>query len=76
VITGGCQCGEVRYEIHAAPREIYVRHCRECQRRSASAFGISVIVESADLLLTAGVPLAWGRPVAGGTGASLPRRGN
>lgn len=62
VLTGGCQCGGVRYEVRAAPREIYVCHCRECQKQSASAFGISVAVDSADLVLTAGTPRVWTRP--------------
>ena len=42
--TGGCQCGEVRYECEGEPLALYVCHCRECRRQSASAFGISLIV--------------------------------
>lgn len=61
MITGGCQCGEVRYELRAAPVEVYVCHCRECQKQAASAFGISVIVRSGDLKLTAGTPRQWSR---------------
>lgn len=61
MITGGCQCGEVRYELRAAPVEVYVCHCRECQKQAASAFGISVIVRSGDLKLTAGTPKQWSR---------------
>lgn len=61
MITGGCQCGEVRYEVHGAPVELYVCHCRECQKQAASAFGISVIVKSGDLKLTRGTPKAWRR---------------
>jgi len=61
-LTGGCQCGEVRYELRGRPREVYVCHCRECQKQSASAFGISVIADCADLVLTAGMPRSWTRP--------------
>jgi hypothetical protein len=65
---GGCQCGEVRYEIRGEPVDLYVCHCRECRKQAASAFGISVIVKGADLVLTAGVPRIWTRPAAiGGT---------
>ena len=39
--TGGCQCGAIRYEISSPPVELYVCHCRECQKQSSSAFGIS-----------------------------------
>ena len=42
--TGGCQCGALRYESAGEPIALYVCHCRECQKQSASAFGISVIV--------------------------------
>jgi hypothetical protein len=65
-LTGGCQCGAVRYRINAPPRETYVCHCTECRRQSASAFGISVIVEAASLELTGGTPKHWSRPTAGG----------
>ena len=59
--TGGCQCGAVRYELAADPLALYVCHCRECRRQSASAFGISVIVPRAALRLTQGVPRFWSR---------------
>lgn len=41
---GGCQCGAVRYEIASETLSSYVCHCRECQKQSASGFGISVPV--------------------------------
>ncbi len=34
-ITGGCQCGAVRYAIHAMPKYPHICHCRMCQK----AFG-------------------------------------
>ena len=67
VRTGGCQCGAIRYELTAQPLEIYICHCRECQRQSASAFGISVIVRSACLRLVRGAPGKWSRPSDSGT---------
>ncbi len=66
--TGGCQCGAVRYEISAPPREVYVCHCTECRHQSSSAFGISVIVSPADFRLLEGEPKRWSRPTAGGGG--------
>jgi hypothetical protein len=61
-MTGGCQCGAVRYELGGPPLELYCCHCRECQKQSASAFGISVIVPREAFLLTAGTPRFWSRP--------------
>ena len=29
--TGGCYCGEIRYEINGALRVTAQCHCRECQ---------------------------------------------
>src|ERR1700741_5382411 len=67
-LTGGCQCGSVRYEIHGRPLSIYVCHCRECRKQSASAFGISVAVNSADVRLVQGTLLSWTRATdTGGT---------
>lgn len=68
MLRGGCQCGETRYEVVADPVDLYVCHCRECQAQSASAFGISVIVQSENLHLVAGETKVWTRPAAiGGT---------
>ncbi len=65
-ITGGCQCGHLRYEITEAPTELYVCHCRECRKQSASAFGISVIVPKTGFRLTEGTPKTWSRPTDSG----------
>jgi hypothetical protein len=31
-LTGGCQCGAVRYQLEAAPSGVNVCHCRMCQK--------------------------------------------
>ncbi len=64
--TGGCQCGELRYESAKKPIEIYVCHCRECRKQSASAFGISVIVPAGGFRVTQGTPHFWSRPADSG----------
>ncbi len=43
-LAGGCQCGHVRYQLAAPPLVLYACHCTECQRQSASAFGMSMAV--------------------------------
>lgn len=65
-LAGGCQCGEVRYELANPPLDVYVCHCVECRKQSASAFGISVIVRSADLRLVQGTVKRWSRPTDSG----------
>jgi hypothetical protein len=65
-LTGGCQCGAVRYEIVGVPTALYVCHCRECRKQSSSAFGISVIVRRADFRLNRGRVRTWSRPTDSG----------
>lgn len=43
-LTGGCQCGEVRYALTAPPLLAYACHCTECKCVSASAFATSCAV--------------------------------
>ena len=59
---GGCQCGAVRYESTGAPQALYVCHCRECRKQSASAFGISLVVPQSGFRVVRGVPRTWSRP--------------
>ncbi|MGI9355136.1 MAG: GFA family protein, partial [Rhizobiaceae bacterium] len=45
-LTGGCQCGKLRYRVTAQPATLYCCHCTECQAQSSSAFGMSLRVPS------------------------------
>jgi hypothetical protein len=51
-LTGGCQCGNVTYELSGLPVVFYLCHCTECQKQSSSAFGESLQVRKADLAIT------------------------
>ena len=53
-MTGGCQCGAVRYTITGTPRRLTACHCTDCQRQSGSAFGMSLVVAAEDFRLTEG----------------------
>ncbi len=53
-LTGGCQCGSIRYRIEVEPRGLTVCHCRGCQRQSGSAFGMSLDVASDAFRLVSG----------------------
>jgi hypothetical protein len=65
-LAGGCQCGACRYEVGARPLTLYVCHCRDCQRQSASGFGMSMPVPRAGFALTRGDPRRWHRTAASG----------
>ena len=66
VFEGGCQCGAVRYRAEVEEIRAYICHCRECQKQSASAFGISVPMRS-DRLEIKGAMKAWRRPTDSGS---------
>ena len=59
---GGCQCGAIRYESTGTPLALYVCHCRECRKQSASAFGISLVAPQAGFRVVRGAPRTWSRP--------------
>jgi hypothetical protein len=64
--AGGCQCGSVRYEISGRPVALYVCHCHECQKQSASAFGITYTIGRDDLHLKCGTVKVWSRAADSG----------
>ena len=39
---GGCLCGEIQFKVQGTPDRATVCHCRVCQLRTGSAFGIGV----------------------------------
>ena len=63
-LRGGCQCGSVRYEITKQPLTLYVCHCTTCQQQSASAFGMSMLVERDGFRLTQGTVASFLIPTA------------
>lgn len=63
---GGCQCGAIRYESSDAPRALFVCHCHECRKQSASAFGISLVVPQSGFRVVRGTPRTWSRPTDSG----------
>ncbi len=37
-MTGGCQCGGVRYSVDVTDEDSYLCHCRMCQRATGGVF--------------------------------------
>ncbi|MFP1129843.1 GFA family protein [Asticcacaulis sp. W401b] len=48
-LSGGCQCGRIRYRLKALPVVFYLCHCTHCQKQSSSAYGESIRVRAADI---------------------------
>ncbi|MEZ5666900.1 MAG: GFA family protein [Alphaproteobacteria bacterium] len=52
VLTGGCQCGAVRYALYAVPSGPHICHCRMCQKAFGSFFAPLAEVALADIAWT------------------------
>ena len=46
---GGCVCGGVRYKTTGRPQRVSACACTWCQRRTGSAFGLSVYFKESDV---------------------------
>jgi hypothetical protein len=55
-LTGGCQCGAVRYALTAQPSDSSVCHCRMCQKAVGGPFAALAAVSRANLTWTSGQP--------------------
>ena len=55
-VTGGCQCGAVRYEVGERLSGGMICHCRMCQRAVGTAFSYNAIYVRDSLVLTRAEP--------------------
>lgn len=56
VMTGGCQCGGVRYALYAEPGSADICHCRMCQKAMGNLFMAVASVPRAHFAWTRGAP--------------------
>ena len=54
-LTGGCQCGAVRYALYALPVS-GICHCRMCQKAVGGPFAVLGTIATADFAWTRGHP--------------------
>jgi hypothetical protein len=57
VLTGGCLCGGVRFELSEPPVGASYCHCTRCQRRTGTAAAASARIAPGSLRITAGEDL-------------------
>jgi len=58
--AGGCQCRQVRYRLDAEQvKTLCCCHCRDCQKQSGSAFGMSLILPRDAFVLEQGTLAVW-----------------
>ncbi len=69
-ITGGCNCGAVRYTLAAPPLAVAACHCTSCRRQSGATYSVNLVVR-ADTMAVEGTLAQWadhdtesGKPVS------------
>ena len=67
-LTGGCQCGAIRFSCDMAPDNIHVCHCRMCQKAVGGPFAVICPVLKSHFKVTRG-SISWFKSSA------LARRG-
>ncbi|MBU1691794.1 MAG: GFA family protein [Gammaproteobacteria bacterium] len=60
MVTGGCLCGAVRFEIDGPIRNIVYCHCSQCRKAQGSAFATNGIVRASGFRITAGEDVLTG----------------
>jgi hypothetical protein len=56
ILTGGCACGRIRYELAEDPIFQLLCYCADCQKASGSAFAEVLLVAADRLTLTGAEP--------------------
>ncbi|HXF53461.1 MAG TPA: GFA family protein [Hyphomicrobiaceae bacterium] len=59
VLTGGCQCGAVRYALYAEPTGASICHCRMCQKAFGNYFAPLTGVKLDEIAWTRGAPATF-----------------
>ena len=59
-IEGACQCGQLTYTLHEAPKMVIACHCTECQKLSTSPFSVTAVIAT-DAIKFKGEMQEWSR---------------
>ncbi len=58
-LTGGCQCGAIRYAVHETPHDVGICNCRMCQKAVGAPFFATFTVKKTSLEFTRGKPAVF-----------------
>jgi hypothetical protein len=59
ILTGGCQCGAIRFAVSALPVKVSICHCRMCQKASGAPFASFADIDRENFTWTRGEPAAF-----------------
>lgn len=48
-LTGGCNCGAVRYSLGGKALGVAACHCSNCRRQSGAAYSVNMVVKASDM---------------------------
>lgn len=64
--TGGCLCGEIRYEIDGDPVRVAICHCDECRKATGASFATVAFFKEEDVTVTKGTLKQYFHPADSG----------
>ena len=64
-IEGSCQCGQVNYKLHEAPKMVLACHCTECQKIATGPFSVTAVISSSAIEFS-GELKEWSRTAESG----------
>ena len=59
MLTGGCQCGAVRFAVSKVPPKVSICHCRMCQKAAGAPFASFADIDNGDFTWTKGKPATF-----------------
>lgn len=51
-LTGGCACGQLRFEVRGAPKRVGLCHCMTCRKTSGSVFNAFAVFPTDQVTIT------------------------
>ena len=60
-VTGGCYCGQIRYEVNGLQEAAFQCHCRECQYITGGNTNIVIVFAENDFNYTHGIASTFAR---------------
>ncbi|MFT5484571.1 MAG: hypothetical protein ACI9GW_003238 [Halieaceae bacterium] len=72
-LAGGCDCGNIRYQLDTTPLIVHCCHCRWCQRETGASFALNALIEADRVTTTTGEPELINTPSDSGEGQLIAR---